>query len=119
MAKEHLTVHKLFENWIKNATANIKEEKIFQQIKTYLVDMHPDICGKCVPCRDGVIRLETIMDMFMEGVVSLSTLKELERLIINLRASRCSVGLDIGKNLEIAFQNNYHIFYDAVKDWGR
>ena len=86
-------------------------------MKSYLESTHPEICGKCIPCRDGVIKLETLFEKYIKGDATLKTLNEIERLVKNLRASRCSVGLDIGKNMEVVLENNYHVLYGPVKKY--
>jgi NADH:ubiquinone oxidoreductase subunit F (NADH-binding) len=110
-------VNELFQQWILDGETRLIDEDMFKRIKNYLESTHPEICGKCIPCRDGVVRLESLMDQYMSGKATLKTLREIERLVYNLRASRCSVGLDIGKNMEVILENNYHTLYDPVKKY--
>ena len=117
MTTESLDVNKLFEKWILDADTKMDEIDLVLKIKEYLESEHPEICGKCTPCRDGVVRIETLLDMYVDGTATLKTLKELESLVYNLRASRCSVGLDIGKNIEVVLENNYHVLYKPVKKY--
>ena len=117
MTMESLDVNKLFEKWILDADTKLDEKDLVMQVKTYLESQHPEICGKCTPCRDGVVRIEKLLDQYVDGVATLSTLAELEELTYNLRASRCSVGLDIGKNMEVILENNYNVLYKPVKKY--
>lgn len=117
LATESLNVKELYEKWILDAKTKLTEEDLVPRVKEYLIGQHPEICGKCAPCRDGVIRLEQLLDEYIEGTATLKTLKEIERLSYNLRASRCSVGLDIGKNMEVVLDNNYHVLYKPVKKY--
>lgn len=110
-------VNELFQQWILDGETRLIDEDMFKRIKNYLESTHPEICGKCIPCRDGVVRLESLMDQYINGKATLKTLREIERLVYNLRASRCSVGLDIGKNMEVILENNYHTLYDPVKKY--
>jgi NADH:ubiquinone oxidoreductase subunit F (NADH-binding) len=117
MTTKSLDVNALFEQWIQDGETKLMDENMFKRIKQYLESTHPEICGKCIPCRDGVVRLEFLMEQYINGEATLQTLKEIERLVYNLRASRCSVGLDIGKNMEVILENNYHVLYDPVKKY--
>ncbi len=117
MTTKSQEVNVLFEKWILDADTKLDETNLFNNIKSYLESTHPEICGKCIPCRDGVLRLETLFDKYIQGEATLNTLKEIERLVNNLRASRCSVGLDIGKNMEVVLENSYNILYNPVKKY--
>ncbi|MCF7925374.1 MAG: hypothetical protein K9L26_02470 [Candidatus Izimaplasma sp.] len=115
--KESQVVNELFEKWILDAKIKLDEDNFFLKINDYLESTHPEICGKCPPCRDGVVRLETLLNKYKDGVATLKTLKEIEDIVYNLRSSRCSVGLDIGKNMEVVLENNYHLLYNPVKKY--
>lgn len=117
MTTESISVSKLFEKWILDGDTKLNEIDLVLKIKDYLVSQHPEICGKCTPCRDGVIKIEVLLDKYINGSATIKTLNELESLVYNLRASRCSVGLDIGKNLEVVLENNYHVLYKPVKKY--
>jgi len=117
MTTKSQDVNVLFEKWILDSDTKMAEDNLFKNIKSYLESTHPEICGKCIPCRDGVIRLEKLLDKYIDGEATLKTLKEIEQLTYNLRASRCSVGLDIGKNMEVVLENNYNVLYNPVKKY--
>ena len=117
MTTESRNVNNLFEKWILDADTKLNELNLVEDIKIYLESQHPEICGKCTPCRDGVVRLEKLLDKYVDGTASLSTLSEIEKITYNLRASRCSVGLDIGKNMEVVLENNYNVLYKPVKEY--
>ena len=117
MSTESQNVKELFESWIQDAETKLSEKDLIENMKSYLVGQHPEICGKCTPCRDGVIRMEQLLDDYTNEIATLKTLKELEQLTYNLRASRCSVGLDIGKNFEVILENNYNTLYQPVKKY--
>ena len=61
--------------------------------------------------------METLLKMYLDEKADLATLKELVQLTYNLRASRCSVGLDIGKNFEVVLKNNYNTLYNPVRKY--
>ena len=117
MTTESFDVNKLFEKWILDADTKLNEKDLVKHVKTYLESQHPEICGKCTPCRDGVVKIEKLLDKYVDGIATMKTLKELEQLTYNLRASRCSVGLDIGKNMEVILENNYSVLYLPVKKY--
>lgn len=117
MTSKSQEVNVLFEKWILDADTKLEGNDLFESIKSYLESCHPEICGKCIPCRDGVVKLEALFDLYIKGEATLKTLKEIERIVNNLRASRCSVGLDIGKNMEVVLENNYNILYNPVKKY--
>ena len=115
MMTESTDVKQLFEKWILDADTKLNDKDLVVRIKDYLHSQHPEICGKCTPCRDGVVRIEELLDLYVAGTATMKTLKEIEKLSYNLRASRCSVGLDIGKNLEVVLENNYNVLYKPVR----
>ncbi len=117
MTTESRDVNNLFEKWVLDADTKLSELDLVKNIKTYLESQHPEICGKCTPCRDGVVKIEKLLDKYIDGTATLDTLSEFEKLTYNLRASRCSVGLDIGKNLEVVLENNYNVLYKPVKEY--
>ncbi len=117
MTTESFEVNKLFEKWIQDGNTKLDEKDLVIQLKSYLESQHPEICGKCTPCRDGVVKIEKLLDKYVDGTATLKTLTELEELTYNLRSSRCSVGLDIGKNMEVILENNYNVLYQPVKKY--
>lgn len=117
MTSKSQEVNVLFEKWILDADTKLEGNDLFKSVKSYLESTHPEICGKCIPCRDGVVKLESLLELYIQGEATLKTLKEIERIVNNLRASRCSVGLDIGKNMEVVLENNYNILYNPVKKY--
>ncbi len=58
MTTESLNVSNLFEKWILDGDTKLNEIDLVLKIKEYLESQHPEICGKCTPCRDGVIKME-------------------------------------------------------------
>ena len=117
MSIESVNINLLFEKWILDGDTKLSEMDLVKNMKEYLISQHPDICGKCVPCRDGVVKMEKLLDQYLDQTATLKTLNELEQIINNLRASRCSVGLDIGKNFEVVLENNYNVLYQPVKKY--
>ena len=62
MSTESQNVRELFESWILDAETKLNETDLVSEMKKYLVSQHPEICGKCTPCRDGVVRMEKLLD---------------------------------------------------------
>lgn len=108
-------VNELFTKWILDGESKLDDSNLVNKLLDYLNSQKPEICGKCTPCRDGVIRIEKLLNMYLDETADLAGLKELVQLTDNLRASRCSVGLDIGKNLEVVLKNNYNTLYNPVR----
>ncbi|MCF7927367.1 MAG: hypothetical protein K9L74_07335 [Candidatus Izimaplasma sp.] len=117
MTDKSQNINELFEKWILDSEIKLNEESLIKNLLSYLEGQHPEICGKCTPCRDGVIKLETLLKRYQDKTATLKTLDDIEKLTYNLRSSRCSVGLDIGKNMEVVLENHYHILYDPVKEY--
>lgn len=111
------SVADLYESWINDETTKLDEEAFFKSLLDYIESRKPEICGKCAPCRDGVTQLEKLLKDFVNNKADFRTLELFEQFVYNLRASKCSVGLDTGKNLEIVLKNNYHNLYDNVKEY--
>ncbi|PAT02055.1 hypothetical protein CI105_04110 [Candidatus Izimaplasma bacterium ZiA1] len=117
MELKNFPVNELFQKWILDGETKLGEPELVKDVLNYLDGQKGEICGKCAPCRDGVVRIEQLLQLFENNKANLNTLKELEKLTYNLRASRCSVGLDIGKNLEVVLENNYNVLYKPVRKY--
>lgn len=54
-------------------------------------------CGKCVPCRDGLVQLERLTEQILHGEADDSTVQELTELATFVRdASDCAIGYEAG-----------------------
>lgn len=50
-------------------------------------------CGKCVPCRDGLPQLETLLKSILEGDATMETLERMRRLATMIRdTADCAIG---------------------------
>lgn len=50
-------------------------------------------CGKCVPCRDGLPQLETLLKSILEGDATMETLQHMKRLAEMIRdTADCAIG---------------------------
>ena len=50
-------------------------------------------CGKCVPCRDGLPQLETLLKSILEGDATMETLEHMRRLAVMIRdTADCAIG---------------------------
>lgn len=107
----------LYEEWIDKGSFSMQEFELFTLLDEYFGFMKSEICGKCTPCRDGVIELHKLMKKFIKGKASSADLDEFEKITLNLRSSRCGIGLDMGKNLEAILDTHYDQFYDKVKSY--
>ncbi len=115
MYTKNIEVNELFEKWILDSETKVDEQSLLKDMKQYLLSQHSEICGKCTPCRDGVARLEVLIDNFLSDQATRQNVIEMEQITNNLRSSRCSVGLDIGKNFEVILKNYYHVFFKSMK----
>jgi NADH:ubiquinone oxidoreductase subunit F (NADH-binding) len=78
-----------------------------------------EICGKCVPCRDGIPNIRKIIKELASGNASDVQVLELEALVNNLRSSRCTIGLSVGKNLEVVLKNNFDLLTSRINKEGK
>ena len=102
-------VENLYERWVEDDSVKLEPEGFYKSIDGYLENQEKEICGKCVPCRDGVPRIKEIMQHLSKGEASAEELSELEALVFNLRSARCAIGVGIGRNLEVVLANNYNL----------
>ncbi len=107
----------LYENWVLGNKIEIPENEIFSLYKNYLNERTEEICGKCTPCRDGIIAIKKLIVKFENKKANSADLRYLKDLINNLRASRCAVGLDTGSNSEVIFDKYYNVFKNCVGDF--
>lgn len=78
-------------------------------------------CGKCVPCRDGLPRLEELMQLVLDGEATKGTLEEMKNLAEYIRDnSDCAIGYetaeDVLEGMEV-FYGEYtsHIEYNSCQ----
>lgn len=79
-------------------------------------------CGKCVPCRDGLVQLEKLLRSILEGDATEATLDEMKTLAEIIRdTADCAVGYEsaevILEGLEV-FKEEYrsHILYHSCRE---
>jgi len=116
MSKEVvLKIQELYEDWIKDDMIALDSKNLFKHLISYAKEVEKDICGKCIPCRDGVPVIDQILHKFNNNDVEKEDLLKLENYVNNLRSSKCSVGIDFGKNMEVVLRNNFADFYRKVR----
>ena len=110
-----MKLRELYNDWIKDDTISLEKEELFEKLLEYTTETQKDICGKCIPCRDGIPIIKNLMNKFESGDASKEDLLKIEEYVSNLRGSKCSVGLDYGKNMEVILKNNFNDFYRKVR----
>jgi NADH-quinone oxidoreductase subunit F len=67
--------------------------KVLDILKRITEFFYHESCGKCTPCRDGLIQVIILLDRFIEGVATEDDLQLLEILIETIgQASICGLG---------------------------
>ena len=115
MEAKNLAVCSLYDAWIDNSEVKLSEENFFAQLDEYLDSQMKEICGKCVPCRDGIPNIRKLINLLSSGNANEAQVLELEALVNNLRSSRCTIGLTVGKNMEVVLANNFDLLSAGVK----
>ncbi|XMB86540.1 NADH-ubiquinone oxidoreductase-F iron-sulfur binding region domain-containing protein [Mycoplasmatota bacterium WC44] len=110
-----IKIRELYESWIKDDATFLDSEEIFNDLLEYVTETKKDICGKCIPCRDGIPHIGNLLAKFEDGTVDRKDLLKIEEYVANLRSSKCSVGIDFGKNMEVILRNNFNDFYKKVR----
>lgn len=110
-----MKLRELYNDWIKDDTVTLEKEELFGKLIEYTRETEKDICGKCIPCRDGIPIIKSLVNKFEDGTASKEDLQKIEEYVNNLRGSKCSVGLDYGKTLEVVLRNNFNDFYKKVR----
>ncbi len=113
--KKNIKVENLYELWIENEEVKLPDTGVFTATAGYLESQKREICGKCVPCRDGIPFVKELVEKFNSGKADDNDLTIFKNIVRNFRASKCSVGLDTGKNMEVVLRNNFDTFQDKVK----
>ena len=119
MEAKNLAVSSLYEAWIENSSVKLSEENFFAKLDEYLDSQMKEICGKCVPCRDGIPAIRRLVKELASGNATEAQVLELEALVNNLRSSRCTIGLSVGKNLEVVLKNNFDLLTSRVNKEGK
>ena len=110
-----MMIREIYNDWIKDDTISLEKEEIFEKLLEYTSDVQMSICGKCIPCRDGIPIIKSLVDKFENGKASKDDLLKIEDYVNNLRSSKCSVGIDYGKNMEVILRNNFNDFYKKIR----
>lgn len=67
--------------------------KVLDILKRITEFFYHESCGKCTPCRDGLVQVTILLDRFIEGVASEDDLQLLEILLDTIsQASICGLG---------------------------
>ena len=90
-------------------------EQLYQDMERRIMASPPDICpvdlaaaflkmcatqscGKCVPCRVGLVQLENLLEDVLAGVATEDTLKQIESLAQNISVTAdCAIGTESAK----------------------
>ncbi len=110
-----MMIRELYNDWIKDDTISLEKEEIFEKLLEYTTDVQKSICGKCIPCRDGIPIIKSLVYGFENGSAIKDDLLKIEDYVNNLRSSKCSVGIDYGKNMEVILRNNFNDFYKKIR----
>lgn len=110
-----MKLRELYNNWIQDDTISLEKEELFVKLLEYTTETQKEICGKCIPCRDGIPIIKSLVDKFENGMADKSDLLKIEDYVSNLRSSKCSVGIDYGKNMEVILRNNFNDFYKKIR----
>ena len=63
-------------------------------------------CGKCVPCRDGLPQLETLLKSILDGDADMSTIEEMRDLAILIRdTADCAIGYQAAEEVLIGLDH--------------
>ncbi|MDZ7315025.1 MAG: NADH-quinone oxidoreductase subunit NuoF [candidate division KSB1 bacterium] len=77
-----------------------------QTAKYFLEFTQSESCGKCVPCREGTLRMLEIMERIADGEGTLEDLNKLERLgRVVQKSSLCGLGMTAPNPVLSALQN--------------
>ncbi len=112
---KNIKVDNLYELWIENEEVKLPNSSVLSSSSSYLESRKSEICGKCVSCRDGIPFVKNLVDKFSSGKANSNDLVIFKNIVNNFRSSKCSVGLDTGKNMEVILRNNFDAFQDKVK----
>ena len=63
--------------------------------KAFLELCHTQSCGKCIPCRIGLVQLSNLLGDVLEGRADGNTLKLLEETALSvMRSADCAIGYE-------------------------
>ena len=86
-------------------------------LKRIIEFFHHESCGKCTPCRDGLIQVLILIDRFIEGVATDDDLELLEVLIDTIsQASICGLGQAAPTAVKAALEYFREAFTDRIPD---
>lgn len=108
-------IRSLYQDWIKDESTSLVYDDFFNVLLEYTTEVQKDICGKCIPCRDGIPVIKSLIASFEDGSATREDLIKIEEYVNNLRSSKCSVGDDYGKAMEVVLRNNFNDFYKKLR----
>ncbi|MBQ8945236.1 MAG: FAD-dependent oxidoreductase [Lachnospiraceae bacterium] len=105
-------MHRLAERGNMNERINVMLRKFSSRMSSYPLGMCPlalyrsllqisinQSCGKCVPCRDGLVEVDRLLTSILNGDADDGTLKKMEEMCVMIaKSSDCAVGV-MGANL--------------------
>ena len=105
-------MHRLAERGNMNERINVMLRRFSSRMSSYPLGMCPlalyrsllqisinQSCGKCVPCRDGLVEVDRLLTSILNGDADDGTLKKMEEMCVMIaKSSDCAVGV-MGANL--------------------
>ena len=83
----------------------------------FLKVCHAQSCGKCVPCRDGLGKLENLLEDVLNNKATMQTLTLIEETARNIEMSAdCAIGFEAARMVLAGFEGFHEDYVSHVKE---
>ncbi len=115
--KVNSTTEKLMKEFTQRIIANPPGVCPVDMQLAFLKVCHAQTCGKCVPCRVGLGKLEELMESVLDNTATMRTLDLIEKTAINIKNSAdCAIGFESARMILAGFEGFKEDYISHVEE---
>ena len=115
--KVNSTTEKLMKEFTQRIVANPPGVCPVDMQLAFLKVCHAQTCGKCVPCRVGLGKLEELMESVLDNTATMRTLDLIEKTAENIKNSAdCAIGFESARMILAGFEGFKEDYISHVKE---
>jgi NADPH-dependent glutamate synthase beta subunit-like oxidoreductase len=111
------TTKKLMKEFTQRIVANPPGVCPVDMQLAFLKTCHAQTCGKCVPCRVGLEKLEDLLESVLDNTATERTLDLIEKTATNIKNSAdCAIGFESARMVLAGFEGFKEDYYSHVRE---
>lgn len=115
--KVNSTTEKLMKEFTQRIVANPPGVCPVDMQLAFLKVCHAQTCGKCVPCRIGLGKLEELLESVLDNTATMRTLDLIEKTATNIKNSAdCAIGFESARMVLAGFEGFKEDYISHVKE---